>query len=122
MKRSFGVLCLVFLSLPSFGRELPAVALQEAPQIDGVVRGDIAWQGVAAATGFTQVRPFEGQPSSQRTEVRIGYTDSALYVSVIAFDSEPERIVIGDARRDSDLDDIDSFRFILWALGGHDRS
>ena len=62
---------------------------------------------------FVQTEPVEGQPATERTEVRILYDDKAIYVGVICFDSEPSRIVTTDSRRDSGLSDMDSFQMIL---------
>lgn len=59
-----------------------AYALGQAPVIDGNVADDSAWEGVVPATGFSQVRPDEGQPATQRTEVRVGYTEDALYIGL----------------------------------------
>ncbi|MCH8278084.1 MAG: hypothetical protein IIC12_04035, partial [Proteobacteria bacterium] len=63
-----------------------AFSLSVAPTLDGDVAGDPAWQGVVPATGFTQVQPYEGEPASQRTAVYIGYTDTSLYIGVIAYE------------------------------------
>ena len=48
-----------------------AVPVAEGPLIDGVVLGDAAYDDAVIATDFVQSRPFEGQPASERTEVRI---------------------------------------------------
>ena len=90
-----------------------AHALERAPVVDGFVAGDTAWEGVTPATDFSQVRPDEGQPATQRTEVRVGYTDEALYIGLIAYESDPSRIIVTDSRRDAPLDDTDSFRVII---------
>ena len=92
---------------------LEAVALTAPPSIDGRVRADDAWSGVTPTSGFRQVRPFEGQPASQRTEVFVGYTDTALYIGVICYDESPNDIVVRNSKRDSSLDDTDSFAVIF---------
>ncbi len=85
----------------------------EAPIIDGDVLGDPAWQAATPITGFWQEQPNEGQPASERTEVRVIYTADTLYVGVMLFDSDPSGIIISDARRDAPLDDTDSFSMIV---------
>lgn len=90
-----------------------AFALPESPQVDGNVLGDPAWQGVIPATGFYQVQPNEGQPATQRTEVFIGFLDDALYIGVVAYDDNPEGIIVTDSRRDSGLNETDSFRVMI---------
>jgi hypothetical protein len=92
---------------------LVAQNLSAAPELDGEVLKDIAWRGTEPATGFQQVRPFEGQRASQRTEVFVGFTDEALYIGVVCYDDDRANIIITDSRRDSSLDDTDSFRVIL---------
>jgi hypothetical protein len=93
-----------------------AMPLVEAPQIDGEVLGDPAWAQVPPTSGFYQVQPNEGQPATQRTEVWIGYTNEALYIGVVAYDDNPAGIIVADSRRDSSLDETDSFQVIIDGL------
>ncbi|NIL95464.1 MAG: hydrolase, partial [Woeseiaceae bacterium] len=93
--------------------ETAAVPLKEAPVLDGDVFNDPAWQEAIPITGFTQVQPLSGNAASKRTEVRIGFTETALWIAVIAYDSEPQEIIVSEARRDSSLDETDSFRFVI---------
>jgi hypothetical protein len=93
--------------------ELTARPAAEAPVLDGHVLGDVAWDGVPAATTFIQTTPDEGAPASQRTEVRIIYDDRFLYVGVICFDDDPESIIVADSRRDASLDETDGFQVIF---------
>lgn len=92
---------------------MQASALESAPILDGSVLDDPAWQGVMPATGFWQVQPDEGQPATQKTEVFIGFSDNALYIGLVAYDDHPDGIIVTDARRDSSLNDTDSFRVII---------
>ena len=79
----------------------------EGPTIDGRVN-DAAWQGVQPYTNFTQQDPNEGEPASEKTEVRILVGKGILYVGIIAFDSDPSKIIVSQARRDASLNDTDS--------------
>lgn len=90
-----------------------AVAAESQPIIDGDVLGDPAWSSLEPIENFTQVRPNEGEPASERTQVRILYTPTTLYVGVVCFDAEPSKIIVADSRRDADPSDTDSFSFIL---------
>jgi len=92
---------------------LGARFLERAPLIDGSVADDPGWNGVAPITAFRQTTPDDGAAVSERTEVRIAFTADALVIGVICFDSDPSALVVSDSRRDSPLDDVDSFRFIL---------
>lgn len=77
------------------------------PVIDG--RPDEAtWQSATALSGFIQREPMDGQPETERTEVRILYDEDAIYVAVWAFDSRAAQIVPGEAIRDYEVTDADA--------------
>lgn len=96
-----------------------AIPMNSDPVIDGEVINDAVWQQHPAFDGLMQVKPNAGQPASEKTDIRIGYTETTLYVSVVCYDSEPEKLVVSDARRDASLDGTDSFLFIIDTY--HDR-
>lgn len=81
-------------------RTARAVRVQGAPP---VVDGDISdpvWQTAPVITDFVQFEPLEGAPPSQRTELRILYTDQALYVGAWMYDTAPDSVVAQLTRRD----------------------
>ena len=90
-----------------------AVKTSVLPLVDGRVLGDPGYQDAMVASGFVQNRPFAGEPASERTEVRIVYTDDTLYFGVICYTTDPSTIIVSDSRRDSDLTETDSFQIIL---------
>ena len=92
---------------------LRAHRLTTAPVVDGEVLSEAVWKTVEAASGFVQVEPFEGQPASEKTEVRVAFDDDALYIAVVCYDSEAALLTISDSRRDADLREEDSFRVVL---------
>ncbi|WP_222984225.1 DUF5916 domain-containing protein [Flagellimonas meishanensis] len=96
-----------------------ATALQQDPIIDGEVINDPLWQGVPPITDLIQLRPNYGELVSEKTEVRIAYSSSTFYVSVVCYDTDAQKIVVSDSRRDADLNDEDSFLFIIDTY--HDR-
>jgi len=98
---------------PTERPEMQAFELQSAPLLDGAVLGDEAWQGVVPASGFWQVQPNEGQAATQKTEVYVGFLEGFLYIGVVAYDDDPDGIIVTDARRDSHLHDEDSFQVIF---------
>src|SRR5687768_14602226 len=61
------------------------------PSIDGQLSEE-AWKQAEPATNFTQVDPDEGQPATERTEVRILYDDRALYIGARMLDREARSI------------------------------
>jgi hypothetical protein len=96
-----------------------AYRLSVVPKMDGQIVDDPAWGEVQPASGFWQVRPYAGRPATQRTNVYIGFSNDSLYVGVICFDEEPDGIIVADSRRDSSLEDTDSFQVILDSF--HDK-
>ena len=73
------------------------------PKIDGVLN-ERAWDSAPVTSGFTQVNPDEGDPATEKTEVRIVYDDEAIYFGIQCFDSEPDLIVSRLARRDESVE------------------
>jgi hypothetical protein len=67
--------------------------------VDGAL-DDAAWAGARAMGDFRQREPKEGEAATERTEFRVAYDDEALYVAVMAYDSEPDRIVARILQRD----------------------
>ena len=63
-----------------------AVLREGAVQLDGVL-DEAFWAAAQPATGFRQSDPAEGQPATQRTEVRFAYDDAAIYVGARMHDS-----------------------------------
>lgn len=90
-----------------------AIAVNQAPVLDGDIFNDPAWANSTPATGFWQTAPDEGQPATERTEVRIIYTVEKIYFGVVCHDHAPSRMVVSDSRRDSPLEETDSFQIIL---------
>lgn len=64
-----------------------------------------AWAAASPATDFRQQQPNDGQPATQRTEVRFLFDDEALYVGARMYDSEGGAGVRGRlVRRDQETD------------------
>ncbi len=84
-----------------------------APVVDGSVIDDKAWDAAKVITGFWQTTPDEGQPASENTEVRVLFTETALYIGVINYDRSPDLIISSESRRDASLTNTDSFLVIL---------
>jgi len=66
--------------------EARAVPLDGAQiQLDGRL-DEAVWRNAPPATDFRQSQPHEGQPATQRTEVRFAFDGAALYVGARMFD------------------------------------
>lgn len=112
-------LCVVFSSAAAFARDAAdgapaaiAARVEKGPILDGAVLEDPVWAAVEPITGFWQTTPEEGQPGSEHTEVRIAYSSDTLYFGVVCYDREPSRIIISESRRDSSLEETDSFQMV----------
>ena len=90
-----------------------AASVEDPPTLDGDVLGDPVWAAVEPVSGFRQSAPDEGQPATERTEVRVVFTDDTLYVGVVCYDRDPSGIIVSDSRRDSSMNDADSFQMVL---------
>jgi hypothetical protein len=60
------------------------------------------WQTVTPTSAFVQREPHDAAEPSQRTEFRVDYDASTLFVKVRAYDSDPDKIVTYLTRRDLD--------------------
>jgi len=84
----------------------------EGPVIDGRVN-EAVWGTVPPHATFTQQDPVEGAPASEKTEVRILVGKGNVYVGIIAFDSDPSKIIVSQSRRDASLTETDSIVMVL---------
>ncbi|HDL19114.1 MAG TPA: hypothetical protein ENH29_08670, partial [Bacteroidetes bacterium] len=95
-----------------FQREMEAVQISKAPVIDGKL-DDPVWQSVSFQNNFFQREPKEGEPATEKTEVAIIYDKNNLYIGARCFDSEPEKIIATEMRRDAFLYKDDYFSIIF---------
>lgn len=93
-------------------RRAVAVRVDEAPRIDGRL-DERAWLMAEPLTDFVQYEPVVGAPVSEPTEVRFLFDDQALYIGARLYDSEPERIIVGERRRNADLSQSDALIVVL---------
>ncbi|MFI5370772.1 MAG: DUF5916 domain-containing protein [Candidatus Eisenbacteria bacterium] len=85
--------------------------------IDGVL-DEPAWSDAQVVTEFYQQLPDQGQPCSQRTEVRVLFDDDALYVGARLFDSSPDSMISRLSRRD---ESVPADRFSVYLDPYHDK-
>ena len=92
-------------SVPPAGtNRVEAVSIDTVPtavRVSGEISEEV-WQRATAIDAFLQRDPTEGGEPSQRTEFRVVYDSTTLYVKVRAFDTEPGKIVSYLTRRDGD--------------------
>ena len=92
--------------------------VQRPPTIDGRLDEDV-WRDAPLFNGFIQRELREGEPVSERTEIRVVADAEALYIGAWMFDRDPAGIVPGEKIRDVALDNSDYIAVILDTF--HDR-
>jgi hypothetical protein len=110
-------------------KTLLALRTSRVPKIDAVP-DDSCWQSALVAGDFVQRELNPGQPSLQKTEVRILYDDEAIYLSATLFDTAPDSILHELSTRDNEAnadlfgvffdtynDDINAYGFFVTAAG-----
>jgi hypothetical protein len=90
-----------------------AVRLPEPLVIDGRLDEDV-YRQVPHLGPLIQQEPDEGAPATETTDVWIFFDDQNLYVSARCWDSQPDRIVANELRRDHiNIFQNDNFGFSL---------
>ena len=93
-------------------KRLTAVRASGKITLDGAL-DEPAWSDAPAANGFIQNDPREGTPATYDTDVRVLYTDVALYFGVWARDAEPSKLIVSDLKKDYNTGNSDGFRVVL---------
>lgn len=98
--------------------EARAVLVDEAPLIDADL-SDPVWEKAEVISDFTQVEPRGGEAPSFRTEVRILTDGDTLFVSLRAYDPEPDKIFVNRMARSELFLYDDNFNVILDTFHDH---
>ena len=100
---------------------LRAVRTELLVVLDGSL-DEPAWQQAPITLGFIQKDPHEGEPSTERTEFRVLYTTTTLYIGVICYDSHPQGVLATERRRDKKLENDDTLSIVLDTFHDHRNS
>ncbi|MCE5250210.1 carbohydrate binding family 9 domain-containing protein [bacterium] len=114
--RTLRAVCAIFtlsqlFSIPLFAQEtktVTAVKIDRPVKLDGFLSEEV-WKNVEPLTDFTQLDPREGEPATEKTEVRVLFDDKSLYIGIICHDSEPDKIIHHELAWDGNITDDDSF-------------
>jgi hypothetical protein len=87
------------------------------PRIDGRL-DEPEWADAPVASAFWQLNPAQGQPATERTEVRVVFDDGALYVGARLSEADPRRVRSLLTRRDAAAP---TDRFVVVLDGAHDH-
>lgn len=85
--------------------------IDSPPVIDGAL-DDAVWRQSLLISDFLQRLPREGAEPAERTEVRLLYTETSLYIGVRAFDNQPQKLASTVMKRD-DFDVTQNDQFAL---------
>jgi hypothetical protein len=91
---------------------LTAVRVTTPPHIDGALDDD-AWAQAEPIGDFVQTEPYEGQVSTEQTQVRMVYDSTNLYIGVYCFDATASGVLANALKEDFDPNDADYFQIIL---------
>ena len=97
-------------------KKITAVKLEKAPKIDGNLDDD-AWKNIPIAKDFIEFRPNNGKAEDAdfKSEVKIAYDDTGIYVSAMLYDKEPSKI----SKELTERDNIGNDDFFVLFLNGY---
>ncbi|MBI2186776.1 MAG: carbohydrate binding family 9 domain-containing protein [Acidobacteria bacterium] len=84
----------------------------ESVRLDGRL-DEPFWAKPVPAGDFMQIDPDNGRPATEKTDVRVVFDGSALYLGVTCLDSEPDRWIGWQMRRDDRLFADDQFTWTI---------
>jgi hypothetical protein len=93
-------------------KQVAMVQATDAPRIDGVL-DEALWQRAAVISDFHQMNPVEYGEPSQRTEIRLFYTDEALYIGARMYEDDPSLIRANVMRQNQSLQNDDSLNIMI---------
>ena len=108
VKSFFLITTLLFAGYVAVGqvRSLQAIKVSDAPRIDGTL-DETVWRTIPVAKDFITNSPVFGRPSAFKTEVKIMYDNSAIYVAAYIYDDPAEirkQFTPRDQERQADVD------------------
>ena len=106
--KSLFLVPLMVVSLSGFSqtRNLPAVKISSPPKIDGSL-DDPTWVSAHVASDFIQNFPKAGDPATVRSEVKILYDNSAIYIGAMLYDDPAlirKQLTARDGEQRTDVD------------------
>lgn len=83
-------------------KKIKTTRITKAPKIDAILDDD-AWKDAETAKDFVVLRPDNGKkaPETHKTEVKVTYDDSAIYISANMYDPNPTKIPMEFTNRDN---------------------
>ena len=98
------------------------VRLSAPLRIDGNLDEDL-YRHVLPISDFIQVEPEHGARGTEKTEVWLSFDSENIYISLRASESQPERMIVNEMRRDSfNLFQNENFQFCFDTFFDHRNS
>ena len=99
-------------SIETETRSAAVTATTEVITIDGVLDEPI-WSLAPKIGNLIQRQPVPGETPTEATEVTLLYDQDNLYIGVVAYDSEPQRVIGTLMARDANLRSDDRIEILL---------
>jgi len=114
--------CALWLGLPASShasqRTAALVRTDTAPVIDGVLDEPL-WREGALLEPMIQVLPIEGDPPTERTEIRLLYDRDFLYLGIRLYDSDPAALIAKQMVHDADMTSDDRINLSFDTFNDH---
>lgn len=105
-------------SLFSQEKSVQAIKTEHAPKIDGSL-DEAVWATAQSLTGFIQNYPNTGQPATAKSDVRILYDNSAIYIGAYLYDNPANIRKQLTSRDDEGQKDVDYFSVFFDTYNDH---
>ncbi len=99
-------------------RTAALVRTDTAPVIDGVL-DEPAWSEGVLLEPMIQTLPIEGDPPTERTEIRLLYDRDFLYLGIRMYDSDPSALIAKQMVHDSDMTSDDRINLSFDTFNDH---
>ncbi len=93
-------------------KKVVAIRTDTPPEIDGYLYDD-CWKNAITISDFLQQEPISGNLPTYKTEVKILYDNENLYIGVMCYDDEPEKIIARELKWDGRMSGDDNFTLIF---------
>jgi hypothetical protein len=93
-------------------KRVDAIRIAEPIRVDGVL-DEPAWERAIPTGDFYQQQPAEFELATRRTEVRFLYDGDMLYVGVVLYEPEPDRLITNELKRDFSGSSGDGFGLVI---------
>lgn len=101
-----------YFQLTAQNKIFKAIRTTESITLDGYIT-EPAWQSVIPTTDFLQQEPIPGNAPSLRTEARILYDNENIYIGVMCYDDEPQKIIAREMKWDGFISADDNIKIIF---------